>query len=161
LRVAGDGVGFADMRAVERLCVENPDVRFLATFLSRENQHELCVASRKFINLMPFGCWWFLNNPSIIAEITDERIELLGTSFIPQHSDARVLEQLIYKWQHSRRVINESLYKSYERLLTAGRAVTLPEIKRDVERMFSGSFRQWVGLESAALTENSKNEANL
>ena len=161
LRVAGDGVGFAEMRALERLCAENPDVRFLATFLSRENQHELCVASRKFSNLMPFGCWWFLNNPSIIAEITDERIELLGTSFIPQHSDARVLEQLIYKWQHSRRVINESLYKSYERLLTAGRAVTLPEIKRDVERMFSGSFRQWVGLESAALTENSKNEANL
>ena len=146
LRVAGDGVGFAEMRALERLCAENADVRFLATFLSRENQHELCVASRKFSNLMPFGCWWFLNNPSIIAEITDERLELLGTSFIPQHSDARVLEQLIYKWRHSRRVIAESLFKSYERLLNSGRAVTLPEIKRDVERMFSGSFRRWVNL---------------
>ena len=29
----------------------------------------VCIA-RKFANLMPFGCWWFLNNPSIIAEIT-------------------------------------------------------------------------------------------
>ena len=150
LRTAGDGVGFADMRALERLCVENPDVRFLATFLSRENQHELCVTARKFNNLMPFGCWWFLNNPSIIAEITEERLELLGTSFIPQHSDARVLEQLIYKWQHSRRVIADALYKSYERLLNSGRAITLPEIKRDVERMFSGSFRQWVALPPAA-----------
>ena len=150
LRVAGDGVGFADMRAVERLCVENPDVRFLATFLSRENQHELCIAARKFSNLMPFGCWWFLNNPSIVAEITQERLELLGTSFIPQHSDARVLEQLIYKWQHSRRVIAEALFKSYERLLNSGRAITLPEIKRDVERMFSGSFRRWVNWPPAA-----------
>src|SRR5438552_7922824 len=97
LRAAGDGMGKADMGALERLCVENLEVRFLATFLSRENQHELCVSARKFDNLMPFGCWWFLNNPSIVSEITRERLELLGSSFIPQHSDARVLEQLIYK----------------------------------------------------------------
>jgi len=63
LRAAGDGLGRADASAVERICVENPDVRFLATFLSRENQHELCVSARKFSNLMTFGCWWFLNNP--------------------------------------------------------------------------------------------------
>ena len=64
LRSAGDGVGRADITALERLCGENPDVQFLATLLARENQHELCVAARKFSNLMPFGCWWFLNNPS-------------------------------------------------------------------------------------------------
>jgi hypothetical protein len=146
LRSAGDGLGRADIGAVERMCAENPDVRFLATFLSRENQHELCVASRKFSNLMPFGCWWFLNNPSIIKEITRERIELLGTSFIPQHSDARILEQLIYKWQHSRRVIGEALSEAYERLLVSGRAVTRAEIERDVTRMFSGNFREWTDL---------------
>lgn len=144
LRAAGDGVGRADVAAVERLCVENPDVRFLTTFLSRENQHELCVAARKFSNLMPFGCWWFLNNPSIIAEITNERLELLGTNFIPQHSDARVLEQLIYKWNHSRRVIADCLSHSYEQLTLAGRPVTRSEIQRDVENMFSGNFQRWV-----------------
>ncbi|MEP6901727.1 MAG: glucuronate isomerase [Actinomycetota bacterium] len=146
LRAAGDGLGRADVGAVERICVENPDVRFLATFLSRENQHELCVSARKFSNLMPFGCWWFLNNPSIVSEITRERLELLGTSFIPQHSDARVLEQLIYKWLHSRRVIADVLFDSYEQLLSSGRAVTRREIERDVARMFSGNFREWVGL---------------
>jgi hypothetical protein len=144
LRGAGDGLGRADVRAVEVMCAENPDVRFLATFLSRENQHELCVAARKFSNLMPFGCWWFLNNPSIIHEITRERLELLGPSFIPQHSDARILEQLIYKWRHSRRVIGEALCESYEQLLRSGRAVTRAEIERDVARMFSGNFRAWV-----------------
>src|ERR1044071_9615543 len=144
LRAAGDGVGRADVAAVERLCAENPDVRFLSTFLSRENQHELCVSARKFPNLMPFGCWWFLNNPSIISEITTERLELLGTSFIPQHSDARILEQLIYKWRHSRRCIADVLAESYERLLESGRAVTHAEVERDVARMFSGNFRAWV-----------------
>jgi hypothetical protein len=149
LRAAGDGVGRADVRALERLCADNPSVRFLATFLSRENQHELCVAARKFDNLMPFGCWWFLNNPSLVAEITRERLELLGTTFIPQHSDARVLEQLIYKWRHSRRVIAEALFEAYDRLRESGRAVTREEVTRDVTRLFSGNFREWVGMNQA------------
>jgi hypothetical protein len=139
LRDAGDGVGRADVKAIERLCGEFHDVKFLATFLSRENQHELCVAARN--NLMPFGCWWFLNNPSIVSEITRERFELLGPSFIPQHSDARVLEQLIYKWRHARKAIADALYDSYARLLDSGRAVTSEEISRDVRRMFSENFK--------------------
>jgi len=145
LRAAGDGVGRADVSAVERMCVENPDVRFLTTFLSRENQHELCVAARKFGNLMPFGCWWFLNNPSIVAEITTERLELLGTNFIPQHSDARVLEQLIYKWRHSRGVIADCLANSYDQLALAGRVATRAEIERDVANLFAGNFQRTVG----------------
>lgn len=144
LRAAGDGLGRASVRAVERLCAENPDVRFLTTFLSRENQHELCVAARKFQNLLPFGCWWFLNNPSIIEEVTRERLELLGPSFVAQHSDARVLEQLIYKWRHSRRVVADALTESYERLLESGRAVTRAEIERDAARLFDTNFRGWV-----------------
>lgn len=144
LREAGDGLGRADVSAIERLCAQYPEIRFLVTFLSRENQHELCVAARKFNNLMPFGCWWFLNNPSIVNEITRERLELLGQSFIPQHSDARVLEQLIYKWKHARRQIADALCSSYEQLLLNGRAVTREEIARDVRRMFEGNFSEWV-----------------
>ena len=147
LRAAGDGLGRADVGAVERACAAHPGVRFLVTFLSRENQHELCVSARKFANLLPFGCWWFLNNPSIIEEVTEERVELLGTSFIPQHSDARVLDQLVYKWAHSRRVVGEVLCRSYERLLADGRAVTRAEVARDVERLFRGNFARWVGIE--------------
>ncbi|HEU4833246.1 MAG TPA: hypothetical protein VFS90_02485 [Pyrinomonadaceae bacterium] len=144
LRDAGDALGRADVTAIERLCAEYPDVKFLVTFLSRENQHELCVAARKFSNLMPFGCWWFLNNPSIVSEIVRERFELLGQSFIPQHSDARVLEQLIYKWKHARRQIADALYDSYQQLLDRGRAITPEEISRDVNRLFSGNFNEWV-----------------
>jgi hypothetical protein len=145
LREAGDGLGKADVSAIERLCAEYPEVRFLVTFLSRENQHELCVGARKFRNLMPFGCWWFLNNPSIVLEITRERLELLGQSFIPQHSDARVLEQLIYKWKHARKQIADALYESYEQVLNSGRAVAPEEISRDVTRLFSGNFNEWIG----------------
>jgi len=140
LRVAGDSVGKADIDVVARLARDYPEVKFLVTMLSRENQHELCVTARKFKNLMIFGCWWFLNNPSIIREITTERIETLGLTMIPQHSDARVLDQLIYKWSHSRQIIAEVLAEQYFALSQAGWAVEKQKIQTDVRRLLSGEL---------------------
>jgi hypothetical protein len=146
LRLAGDAVGKADLRSIENLCREFPDNRFLVSVLSRENQHELAVYSRKFNNLMPFGCWWFLNNPSIVEEITRERMELLGTSFIPQHSDARVLEQVIYKWHNTRRTLAPILANAYQLLVADGAEITRQKIQRDVKRLFRTNFEKWTGL---------------
>ncbi len=143
LRDAGDMVGKSDVQSVVSLCREFPKNKFFITMLSRENQHELCVAARKFGNLMLFGCWWFLNNPSIIEEMTRERLELLGTSFIPQHSDARVLDQLVYKWDHSRRIIGEVLIDKYNDLITAGYRVQRDHIERDARLMLRDNFRDF------------------
>jgi hypothetical protein len=148
LRLAGDGVGRADLRAIERMCVGYPENRFLASVLSRENQHELCVYTRKFANLMPFGCWWFLNNPSIVEEITRERLEMVGTTFIPQHSDARVLEQMIYKWRNTRRTIGSILSNAYRLVSEDGRAVTRDDVRRDVEKLFRSNFEKFCGFHS-------------
>jgi hypothetical protein len=145
LRLAGDGVGKADVETIAKLARDWPDVRFLVTMLSRENQHELCVTARKFKNLMVFGCWWFLNNPSIIREITAERIETLGLTMIPQHSDARVLDQLIYKWSHSRKIIAEVLAEKYFDIASAGWPVTEADIKRDVNRILGGQLLSGYG----------------
>jgi hypothetical protein len=150
LRLAGDAVGRSNMLALENLCREFPDNRFLMSVLSRENQHELCVYARKFRNLMPFGCWWFMNNPSIVEEITRERIEMLGTSFIPQHSDARVLEQVIYKWNNTRRTMARILPETYRLLSEDGRGVTREDIQRDVNRLFRSNAEDWTGLRAPA-----------
>jgi hypothetical protein len=144
LKAAGDASGRADLRSLENLCSEFPDNRFLVSVLSRENQHELCVYARKFATLLPFGCWWFLNNPSLVDEITRMRLEMLGMSFIPQHSDARVLEQVIYKWRSSRRTIARVLADSYRLLITDGRPVTRDEIQQDVNRLFRTNFQRFL-----------------
>jgi hypothetical protein len=146
LKLAGDAVGKADLRALERLCCEFPENRFLASVLSRENQHELTVYARKFSNLMLFGCWWFLNNPSVVEEITRERLEMLGTTFIPQHSDARILEQVIYKWRNTRRTLGPILANSYDLLSQDGRAVNVGDIQNDVRRLFRTNFERWTHL---------------
>jgi hypothetical protein len=145
LRDGGDMVGLADVASVARLCADFPENRFLCTMLARENQHELAVAARKFGNLMIFGCWWFVNNPSLIDEITRMRVELLGTSFIPQHSDARVLDQLIYKWDHSRELIARVLEDKYSDIAAAGWQPSEQEIRRDVQLLMHGNFENFLG----------------
>jgi hypothetical protein len=146
IRLAGDAVGRANLRAVETICRDFPANRFLVSVLSRENQHELCVLARKFNNLLPFGCWWFLNNASIVEEITRERIEMLGASFIPQHSDARVLEQVIYKWANTRRTVANILTENYRLLSEDGRGVTRSDIQRDTNRLFRSNAESWMNL---------------
>jgi hypothetical protein len=147
LRLAGDAAGKADLRAIENLCAGFPGNRFLVSVLSRENQHELCIYARKFANLMPFGCWWFLNNPSIVEEITRERLEMLGTTFIPQHSDARVLEQVIYKWRNTRRTMAPILTNAYRILAEDGRPVKREDIRRDVWKLLRSNFENFCGFD--------------
>jgi len=108
------------------------------------NQHELTVLAQKFRNLHVYGCWWYCNNPSIIREMTHQRIELLGTGFTAQHSDARVLEQLVYKWKHSRQVIGDVLVEHYLALHDSGWITTDAEIERDINRLFGGSYEEFL-----------------
>ena len=140
----GDGVMVADTAPLRNLCDSNPDLKFLATFLSRVNQHEVAILTQKFRNLHVYGCWWYCNNPSIILEITRMRIELLGTAFTSQHSDCRVLEQLLYKWTHSRRVIREAILEQMSLLFHAGWVITREELEREIGRLFGGSYEEFM-----------------
>ena len=144
LGLAGDSIGKADIKVLEYLCAKYPGNKFMITMLSRENQHELAVTARKFRNLMVFGCWWFVNIPSTIEEITRIRFELLGTSFIPQHSDCRVFEQLISKWTHSKDIIVKVLSEKYSDLSDQGYVLTEAQIKGDVDNLFGGNFESFL-----------------
>ncbi len=143
LGLAGDGVARSNLDALAHLCAAYPENRFLVTVLSRENQHELCVLARKFSNLHLFGCWWFNNIPYLIDEITRLRLELLGPTFTAQHSDARVLDQILYKWDHSRRVLSHVLMDKYADLATTGWEPTTAEVERDVRSLLGGAFEQF------------------
>jgi hypothetical protein len=143
LGLAGDGVGLSRLGALERLCAEFPENKFLVTVLARENQHELCVLARKFRNLHIFGCWWFTNVPSLVEEITRLRIEMIGLSVTPQHSDARVLDQLIYKWRHFREIIARVLADKYRDLANTGWEVSDDDLRRDARSLLGGAFNRF------------------
>jgi hypothetical protein len=141
LRSAGDATAKADLSSLKNLCAQFPHQPLMTTVLSRENQHELCVIARKFGNLLPFGCWWFLNNPTLIEEITRMRLELLGSTFVPQHSDARIIDQLIYKWDHSRQIIARVLAEKYADTQAAGFNVTEAHIRDDIRRLMRDNYQ--------------------
>jgi hypothetical protein len=144
LKLAGDGVGAADVHSLDRMLALNPKNKFMCTMLARENQHELAVTARKHRNLFLFGCWWFLNNPILIEEMTRMRMELLGTSFTPQHSDARVLDQIIYKWDHSRAIIGKVLKDKFADAAAAGWHVSEGEVKRTVKGFLDTNFTDFL-----------------
>ncbi len=144
LKMAGDSLGKSDITSLERICATNAGNKFMCTMLSRENQHELAVTARKQRNLMVFGCWWFTNIPSVIEEITRMRLELLGTSFIPQHSDARVLDQILYKWDHSRAIIANVMKEKFNDLAATGWPVSQGEVQKTAEAFLSRNFENFL-----------------
>jgi hypothetical protein len=79
--------------------------------------------------------------------MTRMRVELLGLSFTPQHSDARVLDQIVYKWHHSRQVIGRVLAEKYGDLAATGWMPTRDEIERDVKNLFGGAFDEFCALQ--------------
>lgn len=145
LRLAGDAVARGDLTAAANLCAAYPGNRFLLTVLSREDQHEMCVVARKFHNLHVFGCWWFVNVSSLTDEITRMRLELLGHSFTPQHSDARVLEQLIYKWHDARTMLTNVLTDKYTALTEAGWTLTADQVRHEVGDLMGGGATRFIG----------------
>jgi hypothetical protein len=142
LRLAGDSVGKSDITSVDRILAQNPKNKFLVTMLSRENQHELAVTARKHRNMMLFGCWWFMNIPSLIEEITRMRMELLGPTFIPQHSDARILDQIIYKWDHSRQIIAKVLKEKFTDI--SPWPITRDDINKTAAQLLSTNFEHFL-----------------
>jgi len=72
------------------------------------------------------------------------RLEMLGTAFTCQHSDARVLDQLVYKWKHSRDVIGPVLAAQYKKLIAAGWEVSEADVERDVSLLFGGAFEAFL-----------------
>ena len=144
--LAGDGIGNINLKELSNLCNSFPKNKFLVTCLSLNDQHELTVLARKHPNLRIFGFWWFMNQPTIIKQILKMRIDMLGFSFIPQHSDARVSDQLIYKWNHFKKILHPILLEYYQELLDKNFPITENILQRDIDNLLSGNAKKYLGI---------------
>lgn len=144
--LAGDGIGEINLKELTNLCNLFPKNKFLVTCLSLNDQHELTVIARKHPNLRIFGFWWFMNQPTIIKQILKMRIDMLGFSFIPQHSDARVSDQLIYKWSHFKKILHPILLEYYQDLLDKNFPISENILQRDIDNLLSGNAKKYLGI---------------
>tara|TARA_A100001011_G_scaffold396480_1_gene494448 strand:+ start:444 stop:1646 length:1203 start_codon:yes stop_codon:yes gene_type:complete len=133
--LAGDGIDRIDLHYLSEICNKYPNNKILCSCLSFNDQHELTVLARKHQNLKIFGFWWFMNQPSLITLILNLRIELLGLNFIPQHSDARITDQLIYKWIHFKSLLSDILYKHYNDIQLKSFKISENQISDDVSKL--------------------------
>jgi len=144
--LAGDGIDNINLKELSNLCNSFPKNKFLVTCLSLNDQHELTVLARKHPNLKIFGFWWFMNQPTIIKQILKMRIDMLGFSFIPQHSDARVSDQLIYKWSHFKKILHPILLEYYQDLLYKNFPISESILQRDINNLLSGNAKNYLGI---------------
>ena len=144
--LAGDGIGDINLKELSTLCTSFPRNKFLVTCLSLNDQHELTVLARKHPNLRIFGFWWFMNQPTIIKQILKMRIDMLGFSFIPQHSDARISDQLIYKWNHFKKILHPILLEYYQDLLDKNFPISENILQRDINNLLSGNAKNYLGI---------------
>ena len=54
-----------------------------------------------------------------------------------------MLDQIVYKWQHSRRLIAQALADKYSDLAQTGWQVSQAEVERDVRDLFGGAFERF------------------
>ena len=81
-----------------------------------------------------------MNNEGLVREITAMRLDLLGPTFVPQHSDSRVLEQMVFKWGRSRAWLGDVLAGHYADLYLAGGRVDENSVQRDLDQMLGGGL---------------------
>ena len=143
---AGDGIGNIDLKDLSKLCNNYPKNKFLVTCLSLNDQHELTVLGRKHQNLKIFGFWWFMNQPSIIEPVLKMRMDLLGLSFIPQHSDARITDQLIYKWSHFKEILSSVMIENYQHLIKKNYPLSKEIINRDLNNLLINNAKTFLGI---------------
>lgn len=135
-KLAGDGLGAPNLEILEGILRKNTKNIFLVSCLDYSDHFRLNVLARKFSNLKIFGYWWFTNQESIIKNILQLRIEMLNDNFIPQHSDARVIDQLIYKWNDFRNYYVKVYSKKYKQLIEIGYKIKAEDLDKTVYNHF-------------------------
>lgn len=117
--LGGDSIGECDILKLVEFANHHPDLKIPFSILDPSKIHEAIVASRVTPNLFFSGHWWFNNIPSSIKHNMQTAVELVGyENFIHYYSDARVVDQLLYKWKHYYQIKKEL---GYELHLSDGR----------------------------------------
>ena len=133
---AGDGIGTMNLDHLEKILSNFPRNKFLVSCLDYRDQFKLSVLARKFQNLKIVGFWWFNNNESIIENLLKQRFELLGDNFIVQHSDARIIDQLVYKWLDFKSIYIKVMVEKYQKLLSLGYKIKATDLERKINFHF-------------------------
>ena len=84
--------------------------------------------------------------PTNSVEATDEEATDEEAEAEMQHSDARVSDQLIYKWNHFKKILHPILLEYYQDLLDKNFPISENILQRDVNNLLSGNAKNYLGI---------------
>lgn len=145
LRHAGFVRRPADLGPVQNLLLSSPDLRIVLTAVAAANDEEVTAQASVFPNLHPAGVGARADAPAA-RELMCDRLALLGATFTPFVSRARVLDQLISTWGAAREVVRGVLTDRYRELADSGLGVTRLDVVRDADALLGGAFVRFSGL---------------
>jgi hypothetical protein len=116
----------------------------LLTVLDASQQQQAAVIASRFANMHLWGSWWYAGLPSLVAQSSAARLELLGTQFTFTASSAKLHDQLIYKWRHGRALLARLLAEKYAGLVERGWRVSRGDVRRDVLRLLGGAYEEFM-----------------
>ncbi len=146
LRHAGGVRRAADLTGLENLLRRFDGSRLVVIGVAPGNDEEISALAGVFPHLHPAGLGTRPDAPEAAAALAN-RLSLLGTTFTPFVSRARVLEQLISSWSGAREAVQTVLTGHYHSLVDAGLGISRLDVERDVRSLLGGAFRSFSGLD--------------
>ena len=141
---AGDVVKKGDINGLVDFMARHLDTFFMVTPLDANDNYNLSFAARALGNFEVWGHWWCNLNPSLIGEQLRLRLENNGYCHFGINSDARILDQLLYKFTHYWRVMTKVLVdRCMDINQQSGWPITVDQIRnsirtlQDHERLFA------------------------
>lgn len=145
LRHAGFVRRAVDLAPIQSLLARFPDSRIVLTAVAAANDEEVTAQASVFPNLHPAGVGARADAPAATALLAD-RLAVLGPTFTPFVSRARVIDQLISTWGAAREVVRSVLTDRYRGLADSGLGMTRLDVQRDARALLGGAFSRFSGL---------------
>ncbi len=148
---SGDCVSMGDVDDLIRFISENPDVSFILTGLHPLLDYTFAFLTRACPNVRIIGFWWGNLNSNEVRRQIQQRMEFVGTAWFGLNSDARILDQILYKWEDYMDDLEHVLATIIlPKITRAGGPVTVAGIKATVKRIQDEDALLWTPERAAA-----------
>lgn len=135
-RNAGDCVERGEINDLIEFISCTPDVVFAVTPLDENDNYPLSFAARALPNLRIWGHWWGNLNPVLIEQQLRLRMQMNGYVHFGVNSDARIRDQLLFKWPRYFRAQKKVLVEeALDQIESTGFPVTIETLRNSIIRL--------------------------
>lgn len=132
-RNAGDVVERGDVNGLIDFIGKHREALFCVTPLHEGDNYDFAFATRALGNLRVWGHWWGNLNDVLVEEQLRLRLQMNGHAHFGFNSDARIDDQLIYKWIHYFRILKKVVVERCMQIQQSGWPITEKDMMGSID----------------------------